>query len=352
MLSSAIWIGLTFLFATQNYIVLNANGRDTTYAQMLIREYPVWLAWWVLVPFLFAFVRAYPLGSGRWHNLVRYVPVMIGFAILNLSILAAIRYLYRSPEDIKSLFEFWKRYQMGAFGQVFSVQAVIIAIYYGVHYFRAYQRRELVASQLETELSRAQLNVLRMQIQPHFLFNTLHSISALMETDVKAARRMIAQFSDLIRVSLDEDASQEIPLEEEVQFLKRYLSIQEMRFQDRLTVEFAIQQEALPVLVPRLLLQPLVENALKHGIARQRGQGIVTIEATVNNGKLMLRVQDNGPGLGGHPVREGIGLRNTRARLEKLYGAVHCFDIEEQNAGGVSATIELPISVETKQISP
>jgi len=137
-------------------------------------------------------------------------------------------------------------------------------------------------------------------------------------------------------------------LEDELQFLKRYLGIQEMRFQDRLTIHFKVDEVALEHLVPRLLLQPLVENALKHGIAQQRGPGAITINASIENTHLVLSVRDNGPGLKGQPVVEGIGLRNTRARLTKLYGADHQFTIEEQPTGGVIAVIRLPAIPECK----
>lgn len=350
LLSLTIWGGLILLIAAQNYIVLNSNGREVTFVEMLIREYPVWLGWWLLTPFLYAFIRRFPLGRGRWRYVPLYIPAVVAFSSLYITLLAVMRYVIRSTSGVElpTFFRFWKQYQLGAFGQALPILILIIFCYYGINYVRAYQRRELRASQLEAELSRARLDVLRMQIQPHFLFNTLHSISALMETDVKAARRMISQFSELLRASLEEDKRQETTLEDEIHFLKQYLGIQRVRFQDRLSITFDIAEEALSLWVPRLLLQPLVENALKHGIAKRRGPGRVRVAANVSENMLTLVVEDNGPGFGDGAVIEGVGLRNTRERLSKLYGAQASYHVETEDSSGGRITVHIPVHNEAK----
>lgn len=350
LFSLTIWGGLILLIAAQNYVVLNSNGREVTFVEMLIREYPVWLSWWLLTPFLYAFIRRFPLGRARWHYVSLYIPAVVAFSSLYITLLAVMRYVIRSTSGVElpTFFRFWKQYQLGAFGQAVPILILIIFCYYAINYVRAYQRRELRASQLEAELSRARLDVLRMQIQPHFLFNTLHSISALMETDVKAARRMISQFSELLRASLEEDKRQETTLEDEIHFLKQYLGIQRVRFQDRLSITFDIAEEALSLWVPRLLLQPLVENALKHGIAKRRGPGRVRIAANVSEGMLTLVVEDNGPGFGDGAVIEGVGLRNTRERLSKLYGAQAFYHVETEGSSGGRITVHIPVHNEAK----
>lgn len=183
-----------------------------------------------------------------------------------------------------------------------------------------------------------------MQLKPHFLFNTLNSISALTHKNPKAANDMLARLSELLRISLTNEDAQEVPLENELIFLSAYLEIEQVRFQDRLTVNFNIEPETLRALVPRLILQPLVENSIRHGITKRRGKGSIDIHATKAGDNLMLRVRDNGLGLSkkSPTFREGVGLANTRSRLLKLYGAEHKFSISAAGEIGVEATIIIP----------
>jgi LytS/YehU family sensor histidine kinase len=209
--------------------------------------------------------------------------------------------------------------------------------------YREARRRAVAEARLQTLLERARGDLLRMQLQPHFLFNTLHAISALMERDVPAARRMITRLSDLLRLSLDDDARQEVSLEEEVEFLDRYAEIQRIRFGGRLSVSYHLAPETRRLLVPRLLLQPLVENAITHGLSRLERPGTVRVESRVDGGRLVIRVLDDGAGLNGRaPAREGVGLGNTRARLEQLYEGAHTFEIADRPGGGCEVRIEIP----------
>jgi LytS/YehU family sensor histidine kinase len=226
-----------------------------------------------------------------------------------------------------------------------AIYGVVVTVYHAIEYYRAYRDREVAAAQLETQLAHAQLDVLRMQLHPHFLFNTLHGISSLMAKDVHGARRMITRLSDLLRLSLENDGVQEVTLGEELEFLNHYIELQRMRFQDRLTVTIEIDADARLVMVPKLLLQPLVENAIRHGISRHARPGFIEITGRVEAGSLRLTIADNGPGIvrrDGEPLREGVGIGNTRARLRQLYGDAQSLTLVNGEREGLTVGIALP----------
>ena len=232
---------------------------------------------------------------------------------------------------------------------------MIVLAHLGWHYYRRNRERESQASALATELVRARLEVLRMQLNPHFLFNTLHVISALIHENPEDADRIVARLSELLRVSLEQSDTQEVPLRQELSFLERYLEIEQVRFQDRLAVELDIESGLDDILVPSLILQPLVENAIRHGIAPREDMGRVKIAARRLNGMLELKVGDNGPGLpeievASHP--EGVGLSNTRSRLSHLYGANHQFQLTPAPGGGLEVTLLIPCRTETHSSAP
>jgi LytS/YehU family sensor histidine kinase len=202
---------------------------------------------------------------------------------------------------------------------------VFMGCRYAFDYHRRFREREVVAAQLETQLATAQLQALRMQLHPHFLFNALHSAAMLTMIDPERAHKVLVQLSALLRTTLDRSSSAEVPLSEEIDFVDRYLAIERVRFQDRLRVEIEADDDALAASVPNLILQPLVENAVRHGIARRTDAGALTIRAARNNGTLVLEVQDDGEGLPNAwtlspPQGTGVGLTNVRSRLERLFG--------------------------------
>ncbi len=224
---------------------------------------------------------------------------------------------------------------------------VVLAIHQGALYYRKYQEGRLRSSQLEAQLAQAQLSGLKMQLHPHFLFNTLHNINSMMYESVDRASEMICGLSDFLRLSLENTGQHQILLEREIDFIERYLEIERSRFEDRLEVDYRIGQDALEMLVPNLLLQPLVENAIKHGIARQSEGGKITISAEQRNGTLFLSVTNTGPSLSSDPLSGaphsfGIGLANTRARLRALYGDHAFFQLRNRPEGGVEAYISMP----------
>jgi signal transduction histidine kinase len=216
-------------------------------------------------------------------------------------------------------------------------------------YSLRYRAREEQATRLQAQLAEARLNALRQQLDPHFLFNTLNAVSALVERDPRGVRRMISRLSELLRYSIEGSAEQEVPLRQELQWIGRYLEVMEVRFQGRLGVRTSASDEALDALVPNLILQPLVENAIKHGVGRALAPGTIEIEAEVAGGQTILRVRDSGAGEGapdqdsrGGESRGGVGLRNTIARLEQLYGGAQSFSLRLADAGGAVAEVRLP----------
>jgi LytS/YehU family sensor histidine kinase len=233
----------------------------------------------------------------------------------------------------------------------FMSYGTVLLIGYVIDYYRRHQDEELKISRLKTELAQAQLQVtqaqlqsLKMQLQPHFLFNTLNSISTLLDEDVDAADEMIARLGDFLRLTLDNSGAQEVTLQEELEFLRCYLAIEQVRFRDRLTVEMKIDPETLDALVPNLILQPIVENAIRHGVIACVGKGRVEIESSQQNGSLCLMVTDNGPGLQGNFGKRGLGFSLTKERLQRLYEAKQQLELHDVPEGGLRVVLEIPFS--------
>jgi len=228
---------------------------------------------------------------------------------------------------------------------------VVLTANYAIDYYSDFRAEQKRVEKLEAQLAQAELQALKMQLNPHFLFNTLNSISSLVLENPRAANRMIARLGDFLRLTLDNDSNQQITLERELEFLKNYLEIERIRFQDRLTINFAIKTNILNAQVPNLILQPLVENAIKHGIAPLAAKGRIEIRANRHGEKLRLQVQDTGRGLSanngsGFHYSEGIGIANTNARLQQLYGDNFIFNLANADEGGLIVTVEFPFSSE------
>ena len=217
----------------------------------------------------------------------------------------------------------------------------ILAAGFAREYFLRTRQQQAHAARLQAQLAEARLDALRMQMNPHFLFNTLHAVSAMVERDPAGVRRMIARLSELLRHTTDAHATDEVPLRDELDFLGRYIEIMEIRFPGRLKIERRIEPATLDASVPNLILQPLVENALEHGVSRTKEEGRITIASERRGDRLVLTVRDNGPGLN-DASRAGVGLANTRARLEQLYGGAGTLTLTSPPEGGTVAEIALP----------
>lgn len=326
------------------YLQVIAAGEAITWRYALLYQSAAWAPWVALTPIVLALGRRFSLERSRlWVALPVHLAagLVIGAAYLALALAGMRAAAYSAPER-----SFWTAYVDWMLPTYLEftvlVYLAILGLVYAVEYYRRYVTGVVHASRLEAELARAQLLALRTQLQPHFLFNTLHAISSLMDEDVRAARRMIARLADLLRSTLDTNDQQEITLLRELETLELYLDIERERFSDRLRVDLEVHPDTLEARVPNLILQPLVENAVRHGIAPLHEGGRITVSAARDGSRLVLAVEDDGAGTRDGQPREGVGLRNTRARLARLYPEGYELLIDRPRDGGFRVRIEIP----------
>ena len=348
----AVWVLLGVIYAGPIYFEVRAEGMSHAASRIFSWGILTWLAWAPLTPAMIWVARRYSLVDETWkRNLAVHLPAFLFISALHTAAATVITLSIRPFDNMgSSPFEFWPRFVsrlQGSFGSDLLVYGAVIGTCYALDYYRKFREREFLASRLEAQLAQAQLDSLRMQLHPHFLFNTLNSIVGLVRDNKNAAAvSMLVGLSDLLRHALDHSASHEVELREELNFIKLYLKIQEMRFSDRLQTEFDIDPATTRALVPNLILQPLMENALRHGIARSADSGLVGISSAITDGHLRLSVYDNGAGLPDDWQMKGstgIGLANTAARLHQLYDDNHQFDIRNRDTGGVEVVILMPM---------
>lgn len=345
------WTAFALFLTSQGYLIQTRYAGTIAWRGTLIACLIWCYAWNLVTPFILYLSNRFPLHRRR---LLRTIALHICAAVFFFIIITAIFVIARQwlldpiPEN-RAQTESFRSIVIGELHAGFAVYWLMISINQAIDYYRRYRDRELQASNLEARLVKAQLDALRMQLQPHFLFNTLNSISVLMRRDIDAADRMLLQLSNLLRVTLARNAAHEIKLRQELEILERYLEIEQIRFQDRLTVRMAIDPTTLEALVPQLFFQPLVENAIRHGIADRESGGVIDIRAERQNGMIHLQVRDNGPGLKPSPghLIEGVGLSNTRTRLDRLYGADSRFEVGNAAEGGWLAAAAFPFHTET-----
>lgn len=321
---------------------------DIHLAQLLTLNLTYWYVPALCAPLLFRFSHRFPLDAPGWgRSLAAHAGAAFLFSIVHGAAMLGVRaLLWESAGRPPSVpwGPFVQRIYLTNLDWALMTYAAIVGLSYALEYHRQARDRALNAAQLETRLSDARLQTLEAKLHPHFLFNTLHAISSLMHSRPDAADRMISRLSDLLRLTFDRSGPAQIPLREELEFLRKYLEIEETRFQDRLSVEYRVSPETLDAEVPRLLLQPLVENAITHGIAPRSGPGTVVISATREADSLCLEIQDDGVGpAAGVKVhlRGGVGLSTTRDRLDCLYGAAHQIEFSEEGRG-LTVRIRIP----------
>jgi sensor histidine kinase YesM len=310
--------------------------------------------WFLLTPVVLWLGRRFPLEGKRW---IRWTATHFALApviaLVQLGTESAILHLIGVFPTIMTSFAATLAFLLViGFHQAFLMYWIILAIQYGFGWYRRYEERkqealrlELQSSQLQSQLVQAHLSALKMQIQPHFLFNTLNAIMVLVRQQKgREAEEMLSRLSDLLRCVLDDVNTQEVPLRRELEYVQLYLSIEQVRFQDRLQIEIASDPEVLAAAVPHMVLQPLVENAIRHGIGRSSSAGRIRISACRVKGMLEITVQDDGPGLAPFALdrARGIGLANTRARLTQRYGETASLRVENGAQAGVTATVILP----------
>ena len=348
----ALAVGL--VEATQVWLGVNAAGGQMTFIRAMKVTIPSWFVLAALAPAVFWVAWRFPLFEEAVpRNWAIHGVAAVVFALTSLVIGSwisdyVLRGMPNAPPFLANL-----RRLLTAYGTInlFSY-AALVGVWHAWLYSRRLRERErhaaelaVRASRLEASLTNAKLEALRMQLNPHFLFNTLNTVSVLaMKGERASVTRIVGRLSDLLRLSLD-NTRQLVPLHEELQFLDGYIEIEEVRFRDRLTVVRDIQPAALEAEVPSLILQPLVENAIRHGIGRSASGGEVRIVGAVRGGRLHLEVRDTGPGFtapGGRSSGSGIGLQNTRARLEELYGGASFFEFGDGETGGGVVHMAIP----------
>ena len=340
LLNAGCWLGISLFFYSRSFLIARfARGTRFFWWQDGLEALAIYGQWALYTPLVvWASRRHSLLGRWRWGAIGFHVLLscaVAGGAVLVQTFLAS-RIWVDEPQLLSRHFSIFFHWQVVFYWLVLSVVQ-------GLQYQRKWQRNQLRAVRLETELARAELDALKMQMEPHFLFNTLHTISEMVHTDPAATEQMIVRLGLLLRHTM-ESAAQEVPLRREVEFLRAYLEIEQARFHDRLTICFDVPEELLECPVPTLILQPLVENAIRHGTCPLASPGTVRISAWRRGGALVLRVADNGAGLRapGQGGGAGVGLRNLRSRLRHLYGERGVLELKPGPAGGVEATVVLP----------
>ena len=332
---------------------LGESGLREGEALHAVLEITVWALFTPLIFWIASFISPEKIG---W---IKTIPIAVALGVVVAIIVDLLDHIFWNTlvkeANQRSLSVWFILDKFHFLNEFFIYCAVLIAGFARVYFLRVREHRKeamqlrMDAARLQANLAEARLRSLRMQINPHFLFNTLHIISDHFEEDPRVARRMIARLSDILRYSLEDTEKREAPLKRELEFLDGYLDIQRYRFEDRLQVRFDIEPEVMDALVPMLLLQPLVENAIKHGINQMEDQGIISIKARLEDAQLHLEVKDNGPGIrpsnGKKQPSNGIGLRNTLERLETLYGANQRFSVESPLTGGFIVSIVLPYHI-------
>jgi two-component system, LytTR family, sensor kinase len=334
-----LWTLQVALYAGVTYYRGLASSEQISLTEAIVTSAIDWYLWAAICLFCLWLATRFPLERYSWRVLIPTflawgLGVTLARGVLDFAILGLLGW-DQIPLQERLVVTFPGR---------FILFVLFLGLGYAVDYARRHREREISAAVVKAELATAQLQMLKVQLHPHFLFNTLHAISALMYTDVRAADRMLVRLSELLRRTLQAMDAQEVPLAEELSFLEPYLEIEKTRLGKRLRVEMAISPETLDLLVPHLILQPLVENAVRHGLAPKIEGGVLSVTSTLRGDQLELTVRDNGVGLGTtHEVSGGgVGLTNTQARLRHLYGDEGHLAISAAESQGVEVRVLLP----------
>jgi two-component system, LytTR family, sensor kinase len=345
------WAVFSFLNANQVYFEMLHDPRmHHSWWRIVFWQFVVWQAWGCLTPVVIGLGRRAADSGGSWPRwLLVHLPASLILPTAHAALATYLRMQIRPFDVWSDTRPFFAQYR-GELGSLFLfdffVYWAVLGAAYAFDYRERYREREAAASELKAQLAQARLEALKVQLHPHFLFNTLHTISGLVRADeTQPAVNMIAGLSELLRRALDSADEQEVPLGDEVKFVRLYLDIQSVRFSDRLTVRMDISPDALDALVPNMILQPLVENAVRHGVSPRESPVTVSISAYRAGTMLHVEVSDDGPGLqSGWRFEDGggIGLANTAERLRRLYGDEHRFELNGGAGRGVTASLVIP----------
>ena len=342
--ASVVSVGYTAVYGLSRWTL----RPDTTaiFPYLILMNLVTWVGYSLWTPAIFWLGRRFRFDRKGWKvALAVHAPASLAITSVHMVIVGTVRFYL---QGVRGGDPDWGHTIADAFFRTVDLQLPfywgVIGLQHAVDYYRQGRARELRAARLEMRLIESQLQTLQQQLRPHFLFNTLHAISAMVHRDPDKADVMIERLSDLLRITLQKVGVQEVELAEELEYLRAYLDIEQVHFGPRLRVEYRIDAAALDVLVPTLILQPLVENAIRHGLEPQVRGGCLTVDAQADGDTLWLRIRDNGIGFAkGRPRRDGVGLANTRSRLDRLYGEQAALTIRENAGGGVLVDVYLPL---------
>jgi two-component system LytT family sensor kinase len=342
--ASTVSVGYTAIYGLSRWTL----RPDTTaiFPFLILMNLVTWVGYAMWIPAIFWLGRRFRFDrQGWWRALLVHGPASLVITSVHLAFVGIIRWFLQGvrggdPELVTTILDAFFR----TVDLTLPVYWAIIGLQHAVDYYRQARAREVRAARLETRLLSSQLQALQQQLHPHFLFNTLHAISTLVHRDPDKADVMIERLSDLLRITLRKVGVQEVELAEELEYLRAYLDIEQVHFGPRLCIERRIDAAALDALVPTLILQPIVENAIRHGLEPLVRPGTLTIEAEADGDVLLLRVRDDGVGFAKTWARrDGVGLANTRSRLDRLYGEHAALTIGEQVSGGVRVDVTIPL---------
>jgi two-component system LytT family sensor kinase len=342
-----LFVFLAFLFSIVPFVLQTKDIQSAGGFWIHFHDYGVrWIPWGFLMPMLIAFVRRFPFYKSDWFfSMAVHLAGSIVMAFAQLGLAVGLNRAMLSLGLIGAPALSFPKFAAEYFNMSVLTYWILALTIAGIDSQRKYRDREVRALELETELAKAQLQSLKTQIEPHFLFNTLHAVSGLVYRDPKAADTVLSRLSRLIRSTLEFSEDQEIPFEREVDILKAYIEIMIFRFGDRIKVETDIAPDTLQAWAPSFLLQPLVENAFRHGILPKIDGGTVRVRSLRRDGRLVVGVSDDGLGFAKDAIARaapGLGLTNIRKRLEMLYGARHEFLIRNGPEGGAEITVAIP----------
>src|SRR5215471_968722 len=348
------WTLVSVIFAAISYAAaIGENNKEFGFVSALRLNLVQFYVWAILSPLVFRFSRRFPieLRPLNVRNLLLYFPALISFAgihqVIHLAVLWSITPRWR--QKYPALIDCYRAYFAFGFYIDLIIALLIVITVHALIYYQSFRASELAQSSLKTQLAQAQLRALKMQLHPHFLFNTLLSISSLVLEDPPKANSMIAQLGDFLRLTMENSNQQLVSLKEETEFLRCYLEIEQVRFGDRLTIALELEPQTLSVQVPHLILQPVVENAIQHAIAPRAERGHIIIEAKRLDSLLRVAVSDNGPGLTSNAIpsaKKCVGLTNVRTRLEQIYGPESRFELKNGGNGGLTVVMEIPFQRE------
>src|SRR5436309_8979231 len=348
------WTLVSVIFAAISYAAaIGENNKEFGFVSALRLNLVQFYLWAILSPLLFKFSRRFPIEFRplNLRNLLLYFPALISFAgihqLIHLAVLWSITPRWR--QQYPALIDCYRAYFAFGFYIDLIIASLIVVAVHALLYYQNFRASELAQSSLITQLAEAQLRALKMQLHPHFLFNTLHYISSLVLEDPPKANSMIARLGDFLRLTLENSNQQLVSLKEETEFLRCYLEIEQVRFGDRLTVAFELEPQTLSAQVPHLILQPVVENAIQYAKAPRAAQGHINIQAKRLNSLLRVAISDSGPGIGSNANslgKKGVGLSNVRSRLQQIYGPDFRFELMNASDGGLTVVMEIPFQRE------